>query len=61
MEQQESNRNKGKLQPEDFYMENGFIVFTEVYHLRRGYCCKSGCRHCPYGKEKTSDPKLERR
>ncbi|MGD1961059.1 MAG: DUF5522 domain-containing protein [Fulvivirga sp.] len=24
-----------------------------AYHLQRGYCCKSGCRHCPYGfKEK---------
>lgn len=33
---------------EDFYYENGFIVFTEEYHLKRGYCCKSGCRHCPY-------------
>jgi len=33
---------------EDYYYENGFIVFTEDYHLKRGYCCKSGCRHCPY-------------
>jgi uncharacterized protein (TIGR00290 family) len=24
-------------------------VFTTAYHLRRGYCCESGCRHCPYG------------
>jgi hypothetical protein len=32
-----------------YYMENGLIVFTEAYHLKRGYCCKSGCRHCPYG------------
>ena len=36
------------LGPEDFYMENGFVVFTAAYHLRRGYCCNSGCRHCPY-------------
>ena len=36
------------LSPEDFYMENGYIVFTEAYHLKRGYCCNSGCRHCPY-------------
>ena len=36
------------LRPGDFYMENGFLVFTEAYHLRRGYCCNSGCRHCPY-------------
>ena len=33
----------------DYYMENGFVVFTEAYHLRRGHCCRSGCRHCPYG------------
>lgn len=35
---------------EDFYLnEDGFMVFTEAYHLKRGYCCKNGCRHCPYG------------
>ena len=32
-----------------YYMEKGFWVFTENYHLLRGYCCRSGCRHCPYG------------
>lgn len=31
------------------YYEGGMMVFTAGYHLRRGYCCKSGCRHCPYG------------
>ena len=24
------------------------MVFTEEYHLKRGYCCKSNCLHCPY-------------
>ena len=33
----------------DYYLEEGKIVFTEAYHLRRAYCCGSGCRHCPYG------------
>jgi hypothetical protein len=33
----------------DYYMENGWCVFTKEYHVRRGYCCRSGCRHCPYG------------
>jgi Family of unknown function (DUF5522) len=37
-----------ELQPGDFYMEGAFIVFTEQYHLRRGYCCNSNCRHCPF-------------
>ena len=32
----------------DFYYENGFMVFTEKYHLDRGTCCGSNCRHCPY-------------
>lgn len=27
----------------------GFQVFTRLYHLERGSCCKSGCRHCAYG------------
>ena len=36
------------LSPEDFYMEGPYMVFTEAYHLRRGYCCNSSCRHCPY-------------
>jgi hypothetical protein len=33
----------------DYYVEDGRWVFTARYHLRRGYCCGSGCRHCPYG------------
>jgi hypothetical protein len=32
----------------DFYLENGRMVFTATFHLRRGYCCCSRCRHCPY-------------
>jgi hypothetical protein len=33
----------------DYYMENGFMVFTAAYLQQRGFCCRSGCRHCPYG------------
>lgn len=33
----------------DFYhLPDGRVVFTAAYHLRRGHCCGSGCRHCPY-------------
>jgi len=40
----------GKLiEGEDFYREGQFIVFTEKFLRDRGYCCESGCRHCPYG------------
>ncbi len=38
-----------ELSPEDFYMEGPYLIFTAAFHLRRGYCCNSGCRHCPYG------------
>jgi hypothetical protein len=43
------------LTQEDFYFENGLMVFTEAYHLKRGYCCKSGCRHCPYRQTRTEE------
>jgi hypothetical protein len=38
----------------DYYIENGNFVFTENYLKKRGYCCESGCRHCPYGFEKNN-------
>lgn len=37
-----------ELLPGDAYQEGPYVVFTAQYHLRRGYCCNSGCRHCPY-------------
>lgn len=43
---------KSYISPEegDFYMTpEGYKVFTAQYHLKRGYCCESGCRHCPFG------------
>jgi hypothetical protein len=41
------------LGPEDYYIsEEGYVVFTAAYHLKRGYCCKNGCKHCPYGYNK---------
>ncbi len=40
----------------DYYLKNGYQVFTAWYHLKRGYCCNNGCRHCPYG-YKNTEPK----
>jgi hypothetical protein len=37
------------VEGEDYYWEGEAIVFTERYHMRRGSCCESDCRHCPYG------------
>lgn len=33
----------------DYYVENGKWVFKTTFLAKRGYCCQSGCRHCPYG------------
>ena len=34
----------------DFYFdEMGMVVLTKEYHKKRGYCCKSGCKECPWG------------
>jgi hypothetical protein len=34
---------------QDFYInDEGNLVFTEEYHLKRGYCCENNCLHCPY-------------
>jgi len=32
----------------DYYLENGDVIMTEQYHVKRGTCCGSGCRHCPF-------------
>lgn len=39
-----------KKSPEpDFYKdENGRFVMTESFHIKRGSCCGSRCKHCPY-------------
>jgi len=39
------------VENEDFYLDAGLMVLTARYHLRRGYCCEQGCRHCPYSEE----------
>jgi Family of unknown function (DUF5522) len=49
-----------KFEKEDYYLSpEGFLVFTEKYHLKRGYCCQNNCKHCPWKKKSTtlnSDP-----
>jgi hypothetical protein len=46
---EQSNENK-LIENEDYYITpEGYRCFTEIFHKKRGYCCKSGCRHCPYG------------
>ena len=38
-----------RMEEDDFYLTSeGYKVFTEKYHMKRGYCCQNCCRHCPY-------------
>lgn len=47
---------------EDYYLTpEGYRVFTAKYLLKRGFCCKNGCRHCPYGYDKKTDTFLKNR
>jgi Family of unknown function (DUF5522) len=45
---EEASRPPTALAPEDYYFEGEYLVFTAAYHLKRGSCCGSGCRHCPW-------------
>lgn len=47
LKQHEDAVARGQL----FYMDamSGYQVWTALYLTQRGYCCQSGCRHCPYG------------
>jgi len=49
MDQNPPAAPQAPLDPEDFYFDGPNLVFTAAYHLKRGSCCGSGCRHCPYG------------
>lgn len=46
----DKKKENALIEGEDFYYTpEGYKCFTEKHHLKRAYCCKSGCRHCPYG------------
>ncbi|NIK73874.1 hypothetical protein FHS56_001387 [Thermonema lapsum] len=43
----------------DYYFnEKGLMVLTAHYLRKRGYCCKNGCKHCPYGFKKPTQRKM---
>lgn len=39
------------IENKHYYLENGRVVFTALFHLERGSCCGNKCRHCPYDPE----------
>ena len=47
--QQKKQKLPGLADEDYYHTHEGFLVFTAAYHTKRGYCCKNGCRHCPYG------------
>jgi Family of unknown function (DUF5522) len=40
-----------------YYNEQGYIVLTQSFHLKKGFCCGNGCMHCPYEYEGVPEPK----
>jgi hypothetical protein len=32
----------------DYTLEDGKVVFSREYLLRRGYCCNKRCKNCPW-------------
>ncbi|NRA46950.1 MAG: hypothetical protein HRU09_18535 [Oligoflexales bacterium] len=53
----ERNQAAKLIEGKDFYFnDEGLMVLMEEYHLKRGYCCKSACKHCPYGYRRSSMP-----
>jgi hypothetical protein len=39
-----------------YYNEAGLVVFTSDYLLKRGTCCGSGCKNCPYHYLNVAEP-----
>jgi ATP-binding cassette subfamily B (MDR/TAP) protein 1 len=35
--------------------KTGYQVFTAIAHQERGWCCGSGCRHCPFSHDNVKD------
>lgn len=45
------------IEGEDFYLnEEGLMIFTAHFLKKRGFCCQSGCTHCPFGIHERYDP-----
>lgn len=32
----------------DYTIEDGKVVMTEAFHIKRGKCCGNSCKNCPY-------------
>ena len=39
-----------------YYTPERYMVFTEKFHLEKGFCCGNGCRHCPFNYINVPEP-----
>jgi hypothetical protein len=53
-------KEKINLKEDEYYFNQGKLVFTEQYHLNRGRCCNNNCKHCPYKDLSEGDEYRER-
>lgn len=53
-------KEKIGLKEDEYYIENGQLVFTEKYHLNKNKCCENNCKHCPYKDLSEGDEYRER-
>lgn len=54
-----STRSEDLIEGTDYYYNaDGLFVFTSEFHKKRGYCCKSGCLHCPFGFETPTEDEI---
>jgi hypothetical protein len=53
----QTNKQEKLVEGVDYYFENGLMVLTAHFLLKRGYCCGNDCRHCPYPKDDESNLK----
>jgi hypothetical protein len=54
-QEDQARENPKFIEGVDYYFENGLMVLTAHYLLKRGYCCGNGCRNCPYPKAKKEE------
>lgn len=48
MNDKETKDDEKLIEGLDYYFDDGLMVLTEHFLLKRGYCCGNRCRHCPY-------------
>lgn len=49
-----------KIEPDDYYLEDGRVYFTKKFLTKRGPCCGNECRHCPYDKMEKGNTSLRK-